>query len=215
MTAPGWAQASRRRRSEVRHLARGAGQAAAAAQVRSAGAAKGQPAVRRLQRHAARQGQAPAHVARPDLRAAGPRRRLRRRGARAVRRRLPRRRHRAQFVFLSPDARRLHPGGRRARARLRRHSRRHRQHRAAARRHRASTSRAAISARRTSSRSCSTPRQKTGKDASSIKRGLVSGAALPASLRAELAARGVAVLQCYAIAETRRDLLRERRAARA
>ena len=43
---------------------------------------------------------------------------------------------------------------------------------------------------------------KTGKDASSIKRGLVSGAALPASLRAELASRGVAVVQCYAIAET-------------
>jgi phenylacetate-CoA ligase len=42
---------------------------------------------------------------------------------------------------------------------------------------------------------------KSGKDASSIKRGLVSGAALPASLRQELADRGVAVLQCYAIAE--------------
>jgi phenylacetate-CoA ligase len=43
---------------------------------------------------------------------------------------------------------------------------------------------------------------KANKDASSIKRGLVSGAALPASLRAELASRGVAVVQCYAIAET-------------
>lgn len=42
---------------------------------------------------------------------------------------------------------------------------------------------------------------KSGKDASSLKRGLVSGAALPASLRAELGGRGVAVLQCYAIAE--------------
>jgi phenylacetate-CoA ligase len=42
---------------------------------------------------------------------------------------------------------------------------------------------------------------KTAKDVSSIKRGLVSGAALPSSLRAELAARGVAVLQCYAAAE--------------
>lgn len=42
----------------------------------------------------------------------------------------------------------------------------------------------------------------TGKDASSIKRGLVSGAALPASLRAALAARGVTVQQCYAVAET-------------
>jgi phenylacetate-CoA ligase len=43
---------------------------------------------------------------------------------------------------------------------------------------------------------------KAGKDVSSIKRGLVSGAALPGSLRQELALRGVAVLQCYAIAET-------------
>jgi phenylacetate-CoA ligase len=44
--------------------------------------------------------------------------------------------------------------------------------------------------------------EKTGKDASSLKRGMVSGAALPATLRAELAARGVTVVQCYAIAET-------------
>jgi phenylacetate-coenzyme A ligase PaaK-like adenylate-forming protein len=44
--------------------------------------------------------------------------------------------------------------------------------------------------------------QKSSKDASSIKRGLVGGAALPGSLRQELASRGVAVLQCYAIAET-------------
>jgi phenylacetate-CoA ligase len=43
--------------------------------------------------------------------------------------------------------------------------------------------------------------EKTGKDAASIKRGLVSGAALPASLRDELDRRGVAVLQCYATAE--------------
>src|SRR5664279_5615584 len=42
---------------------------------------------------------------------------------------------------------------------------------------------------------------KSGKDASSIKRALVSGAALPASLREELAQRGIAVLQCYATAE--------------
>lgn len=43
--------------------------------------------------------------------------------------------------------------------------------------------------------------EKSGKDASSIKRGLVSGAALPGSLRDELGRRGVAVLQCYAAAE--------------
>src|SRR3954452_20637141 len=42
---------------------------------------------------------------------------------------------------------------------------------------------------------------KAGKDASSIKRGLVSGAALPGSLRKELSERGVAVMQCYAVAE--------------
>ena len=42
---------------------------------------------------------------------------------------------------------------------------------------------------------------KGGKDASSIKHALVSGAALPGSLRAELKERGVVVLQCYATAE--------------
>jgi phenylacetate-CoA ligase len=42
---------------------------------------------------------------------------------------------------------------------------------------------------------------KSGRDASSIKRGLVSGAALPPSLRKELGERGVAVKQCYAVAE--------------
>jgi phenylacetate-CoA ligase len=42
---------------------------------------------------------------------------------------------------------------------------------------------------------------KSGKDAASIKRALVSGAALPASLREELRVRGVTVLQCYATAE--------------
>jgi phenylacetate-CoA ligase len=41
----------------------------------------------------------------------------------------------------------------------------------------------------------------TGSNASSIKRALVSGAALPATLRNELQAREVDILQCYAIAE--------------
>ncbi len=40
-----------------------------------------------------------------------------------------------------------------------------------------------------------------GKDASSLRRALVSGAALPRSLREEFDARGIAVLQCYAVAE--------------
>jgi phenylacetate-CoA ligase len=42
---------------------------------------------------------------------------------------------------------------------------------------------------------------KAGKDASSIKRALVSGAALPVTLRQELSSRGVTVRQCYALAE--------------
>ena len=42
---------------------------------------------------------------------------------------------------------------------------------------------------------------KSGKDVSSLKRGLVSGAALPSSLRQELAGRGVEVRQCYATAD--------------
>jgi len=43
--------------------------------------------------------------------------------------------------------------------------------------------------------------EKSGKDATSIRHALVSGAALPGSLREELGKRGVAVLQCYATAE--------------
>ncbi len=41
----------------------------------------------------------------------------------------------------------------------------------------------------------------SGKDVSSLKKGLVSGAALPNSLREELAARGVDVLQSYGTAD--------------
>jgi phenylacetate-CoA ligase len=43
--------------------------------------------------------------------------------------------------------------------------------------------------------------EKSGKDISSIRRALVAGAALPATLRDELMKRGVSVLQCYAVAE--------------
>ena len=43
---------------------------------------------------------------------------------------------------------------------------------------------------------------KSGKDVSSLKRGFVSAAALPPSLRAELSSRGVDVLQSYGVAET-------------
>jgi phenylacetate-CoA ligase len=44
--------------------------------------------------------------------------------------------------------------------------------------------------------------EKNGLGVLSFKRALVSGAALPASLREEFDCRGVAVLQCYAVAET-------------
>jgi phenylacetate-CoA ligase len=43
--------------------------------------------------------------------------------------------------------------------------------------------------------------EKSGKDISSLKRGLVTGAALPASLREELSRRGFSAQQCYALAE--------------
>ncbi|MDI3470516.1 MAG: Coenzyme A ligase [Pseudolabrys sp.] len=43
---------------------------------------------------------------------------------------------------------------------------------------------------------------KAGRDVSSIRRALVSAAALPPSLRAELKERGVDTAQCYAVAET-------------
>jgi phenylacetate-CoA ligase len=43
--------------------------------------------------------------------------------------------------------------------------------------------------------------EKAGKNVSSLKHGLVSGAALPPTLRAEFDARGVAALQAYATAE--------------
>lgn len=44
--------------------------------------------------------------------------------------------------------------------------------------------------------------QAAGRDASSLHVALVSGAALPPSLRQELSARGVEAFQCYAAAET-------------
>ena len=43
--------------------------------------------------------------------------------------------------------------------------------------------------------------EQAGKDASSLRRALVSGAALPMSLRQELAERGLRVRQCYATAD--------------
>jgi phenylacetate-CoA ligase len=43
--------------------------------------------------------------------------------------------------------------------------------------------------------------EKSAMGTASLKRGLVSGAALPSSLRQEFSGRGIEVLQCYAIAE--------------
>ena len=130
----GLGEASQGRRSESHQFTRGARQAAAAAQIRSLGAAEGKAAVRRLQcRRATGQGErlhmSPGPIFEPqghgeDFVAT----------ARAL--------FAAGFrpgdivhnsFSLSPDARRLDPRRRRARARLRRDPRRPRQHRAAAR----------------------------------------------------------------------------------
>ena len=201
MTAPGWARHLAGRRSEIGHLARGAGEAAGAAQVRSRRACK-----RKIRRSAASMSRRPA---RPSACKCRRGRSSSRKGtapisavrARAVRRRLPRRRHRAQFVFLSSHARRLHSGGRRARARLRGHSRRRRQYRAAARGDRALQAgrlcrHAGLSqdpARYRARRPARTPRRSSARWSRARRcRG---------SLRDELAQRGVAVLQCYAVAE--------------
>ena len=105
-----------------------------------------------------------------------------------LRRRLPRRRRRAQFLRLSPHARRLHPRIGRACARLRGDSRRRRQYRAAARGDRALQAgrlcrHAGLpqdAARQAPRRPARTPPRSSA--------ALVSGAALPASLRERAAA---------------------------
>ena len=122
-----------RRRSASSHSSRRTRQNSNLAQVRFAGAAEKLAAIRRVQCGHARQGAAPADVAWPDLRAGGPKRRLRRRCARLVCGRCAGRRYRAQFILLSPHPRRLDARGRRACAGLRRYSGRGRQHRAAGR----------------------------------------------------------------------------------
>ena len=96
-------------------------------------ACRRRPALRRLRRRAAGRVRAPLRLARADLRARGPRRRSVARRARALCRRLPGGRCRAQHLQLSPDAGRFHPRFRRARAGLRGHPGGPRQHRAAAR----------------------------------------------------------------------------------
>ena len=101
---------------------------------------------------------------------------------------------------LPSHARRLHSRGRCARARMRGHSRRCRQHRGAARCDRAAQ---AIGLCRDAGLPEDPARcgRESRQGHSSIKRGLVSGAALPPSLRKELGDRGVALKQTYAVAE--------------
>ena len=150
MTAPGWAQASRRRRSERRSTSR-----AALAKL---------PLLRKsallgLQKEtppfggfnvtppgkAKRLFMSPGPIFEPEGQTGDFDAR-----ARAVRGRHPRRRRRAQLLLLSPHARRLHARSRRACARLRGDPRRRRQHRGAARRDRAVQADRPMWARRTS-----------------------------------------------------------------
>ena len=146
------------------------------------------------------QTQAPVDVTRPDLRARGSRQGLVEFGACAVCRWVSPGRHRAQRFRLSPDARRIHSRVGGARARL---------HGVPGGVGDSQQQVEAIAHLRPAGYT-GTPdflkilldaAEKMGKDVSSIKRGLVSGAALPSSLRAHLADRGVAVLQSYATAE--------------
>ncbi len=201
MTAPGWARHLAGIDPEVGQFARRAGQAAGAAQVRHRGPAKGKPAVRRAQRHAAGQGETAADVAGADLRAGRPRQGLVGNCARALFAagfRAGDIVHNSFAYHLTPGAFILEEGA-------------HALGCAVIPGGVGNTEQQleAIAHYRPSGY-VGTPdflkilldtAEKTGKDAASIKRALVSGAALPASLREELGSRGVAVLQCYAIAE--------------
>ena len=136
-------EASRRHRSEIRHLARGARRSCRSCANPICRVCRSRDAaVRRLQRHAARQGEAPADVARSDLRAGRSRERLCRRRARAC---SPPASATGDIVLncfsyhLTPGAWMFESGG--AGARLRRHSRRRRQYRAAGRGDRAAQAR--------------------------------------------------------------------------
>ena len=213
MTAPGWAK-HLRRRSEIGHLARGLGEAAGAAQVRYRGAAEGEPAVRRPQRHRAGQSakrllMSPGPIFEPEGEGDdwwGAARALFAAGFRdgdIV--------HNSFAYHLTPGGFILESGAHALGCAVIPGGVGNTEQQLEAIAHYKPTG------------YVGTPdflkilldtAEKTGKDASSIKRGLVSGAALPASLREELGRRGVAVLQCYATAETGRDRLRERGARR-
>ena len=106
---------------------------ARAAQVRAPCPAQGHPALWRLRRTDARRVRAALHVARADLRTGSDTHRSLARRARAVRRGLSAWRRGAQYLQLSPHARRLHLRYVRARARLRGDPGRPRQYRRAVR----------------------------------------------------------------------------------
>ena len=131
--------------------------------------------------------QAPVRFARADLRSRGPWRGSMGRGAGAAAGGVV-----TGDIMLNCFSYHLTPGGhdhgkRRAGARLRGHSGRPRQYRTADRRRSRISSPAPIAGRRISSRSCSTRRARPARDVSSIKQALVSGAALPPSLRGRTA----------------------------
>ena len=140
---------------------------------------------------------------------ADPRRPLARRAG-AVRRRLPARRRGAQHLQLSSDAGRLHLRRLGARARLRGDSGRSRQYRGAIRADRGLSPGRLQRHARISSRSCSTPPAAAGRDVSSIKRALVSGAAFPTSLQQEIKSRGRRRLPGLRHRRSRPDRLRDR-----
>ena len=153
-----------------------------------------------LRRGSAGSVRAAVHLARADLRAGGTARRSLARRTRAVRGRLPSGRCRAQHLQLSPDARRLHLRHLRARARLRRHPRRARQYRAQFE---------LIEAYRPVGYSGTPDFLKilldaaatAGRDVSSIKRAMVSGAAFPPSLQQEIKSRGIDAYQAFGTAD--------------
>ena len=121
------------------------------------------------------------HVARADVRSRRQARRLLAARARDVRRRLSRRRARAQHVFLPLHAGRLHGRHGRARARLPGVSRRHGTDRDAGRGDREPQAARATSARRRSCASFSKKATNSEPIVASLKKALVSAEALPAS----------------------------------
>src|SRR5215813_4404399 len=192
--------AARRRRSQCGDLARGARQAAGAAQIRARDAPEGAPAVRRLQRRGDGPPAAAVDVAGTDLRTARRGQRFLGRGARALRRGPPRGRCRANSFSYH-----LTPGG------FMMESGAHALGCAVIPAGTGNTEQQVEAiAHLKPSGYLGTPdflkilldvAARAGRDASSFKRALVSGAALPASLRQELSARGIEVRQCYATAD--------------